>query len=48
VPADVFTFIHRVPITLAAARNNVPAVYWSSPFARNGGLLSYGPDPLDK
>jgi putative tryptophan/tyrosine transport system substrate-binding protein len=31
----------------AAARNNVPAVYSGSPFARDGGLLSYGPDPVD-
>jgi putative ABC transport system substrate-binding protein len=36
--------LHRVPIILAAARNNVPAVYAFSYFARNGGLLSYGPD----
>jgi putative ABC transport system substrate-binding protein len=32
---------------LAAARNNVPAVYWQSDFAREGGLLSYGADPVD-
>jgi putative ABC transport system substrate-binding protein len=31
----------------AAARNNVPAVYNASVFAREGGLLSYGPDPVD-
>ena len=31
----------------AAARNNVPAVYWASGFARDGGLLSYGIDPGD-
>jgi putative ABC transport system substrate-binding protein len=47
VPADVFTLVHRVPITLAAARNNVPAVYWSSSFARDGGLLSYSADPQE-
>jgi len=44
---DIFTFVHRVPIILAAARNNVPAVYWSITFARDGGLLSYGVDPLE-
>jgi putative ABC transport system substrate-binding protein len=38
---------HRVPIISAAARNNVPAVYPSSPFARDGGLLSYSTDPVD-
>ena len=30
-----------------AARNNVPAVYGTSYFAKDGGLLSYGPDPVD-
>ena len=33
---------HRVPIILAAARNNVPAVYSQTDFARAGGLLYYG------
>jgi putative ABC transport system substrate-binding protein len=37
--------VHRAPIILAAVRNNVPAVYWRSYFARDGGLLAYGPDP---
>jgi putative ABC transport system substrate-binding protein len=32
---------------LAAARNNVPAVFWNPDFARDGGLLSYGPDAVD-
>jgi putative ABC transport system substrate-binding protein len=44
---DVFTTVHREPIILGAARNNLPAVYWQSPFARDGGLLSYGPDLVD-
>jgi putative ABC transport system substrate-binding protein len=34
-------------IRSAAARNNVPAVYWQSFFTRDGGLLSYGIDPVD-
>jgi putative tryptophan/tyrosine transport system substrate-binding protein len=42
-----FTITHRAPIILAAARNNVPAVYTVSNFARDGGLLSYGADPVD-
>jgi putative ABC transport system substrate-binding protein len=42
-----FTFTHRAQIILAAARNNVPAVYAYSYYARDGGLLSYGPDPVD-
>ena len=44
---DIFTAVHRVPIISAAARNNVPAVYAQSEFARDGGLLSYGPEPVD-
>jgi putative ABC transport system substrate-binding protein len=44
---DTFNTTHRAPIILAAARNNVPAVYHRSVFARDGGLLSYGPDPVD-
>ena len=32
---------------MAAARNNVPAVYADSRFARDGGLLSYGADQVD-
>jgi putative ABC transport system substrate-binding protein len=38
---------HRAPIILAAARNNVPAVYNVSDFARDGGLLSYSADLVD-
>src|SRR6516162_1093656 len=44
VMPDIFMIVHRVPIISAAARNNVPAVYWISDLARDGGLLSYGPD----
>jgi putative ABC transport system substrate-binding protein len=47
VMPDFFTTAHRAPIISAAARNNVPAVYWQSVFARDGGLLSYGIDSLD-
>jgi putative ABC transport system substrate-binding protein len=42
VIGDIFTVEHRAPIILAAARNNVPAVYGASTFVRDGGLLSYG------
>ena len=41
------SLVHRVPIISAAARNDVPAVYWASEFARDGGLLSYGADRVD-
>ena len=42
-----FLVAHRASIISAAARNNVPAVYGLFYFARDGGLLSYGPDPVD-
>jgi putative ABC transport system substrate-binding protein len=38
---------HISPIILAAVRSNVPAVFWLSDFARDGGLLSYGVDQVD-
>jgi putative tryptophan/tyrosine transport system substrate-binding protein len=38
---------HRTRIISLAARNNVPAVYSVSVWAKDGGLLSYGPDFLD-
>jgi putative ABC transport system substrate-binding protein len=44
---DTWTQVHRAPIISAAARNNVPAVYSLPSFARDGGLLSYGPDLID-
>jgi putative ABC transport system substrate-binding protein len=47
VMPDSFMFAHRTQIILLAARNNVPEVYQFSLFARDGGLLSYGPDPVD-
>ena len=46
VPPDLLGS-HRAPLILAAARNNVPAVYIASHFVRDGGLLSYGPDFVD-
>jgi len=39
--------VHRAPIILTAARNNVPAVYTQSAFAKDGGVLSYGVDLVD-
>jgi putative ABC transport system substrate-binding protein len=47
VMVDAFAFAHRVPIMSAAARNNVPAIYWQSYWVRDGGLLSYGFDLVD-
>jgi putative tryptophan/tyrosine transport system substrate-binding protein len=44
---ELFTYVHRASIISAAARNNVPAVYGISQVAKDGGLLSYGPDLVD-
>jgi ABC transporter substrate binding protein len=43
VSPDGFTLVHRAAIILLAARNNVATVYGGTT-AREGGLLSYGPD----
>jgi putative ABC transport system substrate-binding protein len=47
VMPDAFMGAHRAPIIMAAARNNVPAVFPRSYYARDGGLLSYGVDQVD-
>jgi putative ABC transport system substrate-binding protein len=47
VMPDTFTVVNRALIILAAARNNAPAVYDMSVFARDGGLVSYGVDFVD-
>jgi len=44
---DGFMTTHHASLISAAARNNVPAVYSQSFFARDGGLLSYGVDLVD-
>ena len=48
VMPDIFMAAHQAAIIIsAAARNRIPAVYFQSEFARNGGLLSYGTDLVD-
>src|SRR5258708_30778917 len=47
VHPDGFMGAHRAAVILAAARNNVPAVYSVSEAARDGGLLSYDVDRGD-
>jgi putative ABC transport system substrate-binding protein len=41
---DAYMHIHRALIILLAARNKVPAVYYTKLIPRAGGLLSYGAD----
>jgi putative ABC transport system substrate-binding protein len=47
VMPDGFMSVHRAPIILLAAQNNVPAVYYNNFFCKDGGLLSYGSDVVD-
>ena len=47
VTPDVFTTVYRTQIIMLAAGKNVPAVYGVPMAAREGGLLSYGPNRAD-
>jgi putative ABC transport system substrate-binding protein len=47
VMPDAFMSGHRELLIKAAARNNLPAVYPNPAYARDGGLLCFGPDPID-
>jgi putative tryptophan/tyrosine transport system substrate-binding protein len=41
------TIAHRGLIITLAARHRLPAVYPARYFVTAGGLISYGPDPID-
>ena len=40
--------VHRQLIIKLAARYRLPAIYSYRYFATSGGLISYGPDPIDQ
>src|SRR3954447_26669319 len=40
--------VHRDLIIALASRHRLPAVYSYRYFAAGGGLISYGPDPIDQ
>jgi len=42
------TQLHRQLIITLAAKHQLPAVYYSPSFVRDGGLISYGPDLVDQ
>jgi putative tryptophan/tyrosine transport system substrate-binding protein len=47
VTPSTSALIHRDLITMLAARHRLPAVYSWRYFVTAGGLISYGPDPID-
>jgi putative ABC transport system substrate-binding protein len=48
VTASTSAIIHRELITTLAARNKLPAVYYTRYWVADGGLMSYGPDFRDQ
>ena len=47
VSSSGFAILHRELIIALAARHRLPAVYPFRFYALGGGLISYGPDPID-
>jgi len=47
VLTDSFAFVHRKSIITLAARNKVPAIYFSGTMVEDGGLISYGIEIID-
>jgi putative tryptophan/tyrosine transport system substrate-binding protein len=47
VHPSTFIVTNRARIIELAAKHRLPAIYPSTPYAEAGGLMSYGPDPLD-
>jgi putative ABC transport system substrate-binding protein len=48
VTASAFTTIHRELIIALARRHQLPAVYPFRYYITSGGLISYGPDPIEQ
>jgi putative ABC transport system substrate-binding protein len=47
VHPSTFAVTNRARIIELAAKNRLPAIYPSTPYAEAGGLMSYGPDVVD-
>ena len=47
VMPDTFNMVHRRTTIELAARHRLPAIYPLPFFARDGGLIAYGPDEID-
>ena len=48
VTPDIFTTAHRERIITLAGRYQLPSIYAYRYFATDGGLMSYGMDPMDQ
>ena len=48
LPGSGIATLHRELIIRLAARNRLPAVYPFRFYVAAGGLVSYGPDPIDQ
>jgi ABC-type uncharacterized transport system substrate-binding protein len=46
VTGSPLSLVHRELIITLAAQHRLPAVYFQKIFATDGGLISYGPDPV--
>ena len=47
VTASTLASLHRELIVTIAARHKLPAIYFFRFFVARGGLISYGPNPID-
>jgi len=47
LPPTTLLLTNRVQFINAAAKNHLPAIYPGTPYAEEGGLMSYGPDIPD-
>jgi ABC-type uncharacterized transport system substrate-binding protein len=47
VAASPLAIVHRELIIALAARHRLPAIYFQRAFVAGGGLVSYGPDPIN-
>ena len=47
VSADGSMLVHRASIISLAARSNVPAIFFTPVFPKDGGLMAYGANSLD-